>query len=124
MTSDELLALAAESADVDKYKQAIKSGANVNTIHPDGNTCLHKAILNASEHTTPYQDWNEEKCFDAVRMGYDHDGLLEQARRLYTIRLLIEAGADQSIKNPQGESAADLAARLGRTAFADFLLDA
>ncbi len=116
-----VLADAIGQTDAAKVREAIRKGADVNFRYPNGDTFFHKIILDAGEQTQSYQDWDEEKCFDAVRLGFDNEGLMEQARRLYILRLLLEAGLDTEAKSSSGESALELAQRLGRTAFADFL---
>jgi ankyrin repeat protein len=97
---DRKLLLAAVRLDLDGIKEALKEGADINTVSEHGQTPLFFAIKN-----TPVD-------------------LAEESRVIEVIRFLIDRGADVHIANIHGRTSMYEAADLGRLAIVRILCEA
>ncbi len=90
----------------------IVAGAKLNEVNMDGNTPLILTILAIS----PPSEEDEDKDATEPESEDDQKYKKEEAKKLEdlmtSIRLLVEAGADITIKNKEGQTALDLAKEL------------
>jgi cytochrome c peroxidase len=96
---------------------AVSNGANVHATEPNsGRSALHKAAFWGHGHLMEWllvelkmdpnvQDYaGDTALHDACRFGHDA-----------VVKALLEKGADKSIKNKDGKTAADVAKDYGKT---------